>query len=829
MADRPQGRKTNVTGTGKGAHRRGEGLGTGPVGSGQMGGGSGSQGSSGGPKRVLRSGSPLMLILVLVIALMGGGGGLSGLLGGGSEGSSYTQGGTSGYSQSISGYSQGTSGSSQSSQGTSGGWSSSSGASLSGSSLPSYYSQFLGSAPADASGWSDTANTGSLDSEVAGEARSKFTTIKGDGSDVVTIMVYMCGTDLESGSQMATRDLSEMTKASLNSNVRIIVYTGGCKRWQNSVVSSSTNQIWKIENGGLKSLVADDGQKAMTDPATLTAFINYCTKNYPANRQMLIFWDHGGGSISGYGYDEKFPRAGSMTLSGINSALKNANTTFDVIGFDACLMATAETALMLSNYGDYLIASEETEPGIGWYYTDWLTKLSADTGMATLQVGKQIADDFVKTCASQCRGQKTTLSVIDLAEFGETFGDKFSAFAKSTTALIKGNEYQTVSTARNGAREFATSTRIDQIDLVDFANRVGTAEAKALADMLLDAVKYNRTSSNMTNAYGVSIYFPYRSASKVDQAVSTYNAIGLGSDYADCIREFAGLEVSGQLASGGTASPLGSLFGEMSGGSAEISAEDISNLLGLFLGGGSGRSIRDLNADNTAFFGERSLSDEETAAFIEANSFDPANLKWQESGDKYLISLPEDQWKLVEGLDLAVYVDDGEGYIDLGLDNVFSFDESGNLIGTWDGSWLSVNDQPVAYYHTTTIETEEGATYTGYIPAFLNGQRVKLMVIFDPEHEDGFIAGAEPDYDELTETSTVSRGLIELAEGDTLDFICDYYTYDGDYEDTYYLGDQLTVSGDLVISNTILGQDGVALYRFTDIYQQNYWTEAVPE
>ncbi len=106
---------------------------------------------------------------------------------------------------------------------------------------------------------------------------------------------------------------------------------------------------------------------------------------------------------------------------------------------------------------------------------------------------------------------------------------------------------------------------------------------------------------------------------------------------------------------------------------------------------------------------------------------------------------------------------------------------------------------------------------------------MKLLVIFDPEHEDGFIAGAEPDYDELTETSTVARGLIEIKDGDKIDFICDYFTYDGVYDDSYYLGDQLTVSGDLVISNTILGQDGVALYRFTDIYQQNYWTEAVPE
>ena len=130
---------------------------------------------------------------------------------------------------------------------------------------------------------------------------------------------------------------------------------------------------------------------------------------------------------------------------------------------------------------------------------------------------------------------------------------------------------------------------------------------------------------------------------------------------------------------------------------------------------------------------------------------------------------------------------------------------------------------------TSTTYTEDGPVYTGYVPAYLNGQRVRLVIVFDPENEDGYIAGAEPDYDELTETSTVARGLIELTEGDTLDFICDYYSYDREYEDTYYLGDPMTVTDSMVISNTILEQDAVALYRFTDIYQQNYWTPEVPD
>ncbi|HBA51252.1 MAG TPA: hypothetical protein DCZ91_26330 [Lachnospiraceae bacterium] len=96
---------------------------------------------------------------------------------------------------------------------------------------------------------------------------------------------------------------------------------------------------------------------------------------------LAVLLGGGGGSVSGYGYDEKFSSSGSMNLSGLTSALKACNVKFNFIGFDACLMATAETALTLSPYADYLIASEETEPGVGWYYTDWLTSFGEDTSI----------------------------------------------------------------------------------------------------------------------------------------------------------------------------------------------------------------------------------------------------------------------------------------------------------------------------------------------------------------------------------------------------------------------------------------------------------------
>ena len=56
----------------------------------------------------------------------------------------------------------------------------------------------------------ENADTEALDTAVASGARDKFTTLKGNGNDTVTMLVYMCGTDLESSYGMATSDLNEM-------------------------------------------------------------------------------------------------------------------------------------------------------------------------------------------------------------------------------------------------------------------------------------------------------------------------------------------------------------------------------------------------------------------------------------------------------------------------------------------------------------------------------------------------------------------------------------------------------------------------------------------
>ena len=671
--------------------------------------------------------------------------------------------------------------------------------------------------------------TSGPDLTVDAKARTKYTTVYGNNQDKITILVYMCGSDLESQNGMGTADLKEMAKADIGSNINLLVYTGGSRRWMNKVVSADKNQIYQIKNGGLYCLEENMGTASMTKASTLSEFIRYGTEKFPANRNCLIFWDHGGGSVSGYGYDEKAGRGVSMTLADINTALKSSGQTFDFIGFDACLMATVENALMLSQYADYMIASEETEPGVGWYYTNWLSKLSRNPGLPTVEIGKMIADDFVNVCNQQCRGQATTLSVVDLAELQVTVPNELKSFSIDTNEKIQNQAYKSVSSARSRTREFAQSSRIDQIDLVHFARNMGTEEGKKLADVIQKSVKYNLTGGGISNAYGLSIYFPYKQIGKVKQMVSTYQAIGMDEEYTRCIQEFASLEVSGQVASGSspvnfgyssgnTPSLMNSLLGgsSYSGYTSSYSGDSLTELLGGLFGGSSSGELSSL-------FTGRDMNAEKAAQYIAQNHFDPSALTWSNGR----IELSADQWSMIQDLTLDVYYDDGNGFIDLGQDNLYTTDGNA-LLAEFDGTWISVDRQPIAYYYESTVEDGDHYVISGYSPALLNGQRVNLLIQFDDERPEGYIAGACAVYaDDVAQTQP--KNIIAIGKGDQLQFLCDYLDYEGNFRDNYRLGDPLILGDTVEIINTPIDRDRCRpTYCLSDIYHQLYWTPLFP-
>lgn len=673
-------------------------------------------------------------------------------------------------------------------------------------------------------------NTPDVDTTVSSKARDKYTVIKGGKKDTVTVMVYMCGADLESQNGMATSDLKEMVNANLSDSINLLVYTGGARKWKNNVVSANANQIYKIENGSLTRLVENDGNASMTSPSTLASFIKYGNANYPANRMVLILWDHGGGSVSGYGYDERYGKGQTMTLAGINEALKSAGVKFDFIGFDTCLMATVENGLMLSQYADYMIASEETEPGTGWYYTNWLNKLSANSSMNTVQIGKTIVDDFVEVSNRQARGQATTLSVVDLAELSATVPTELKDFSVETNELIQNKQYKKVSSARSKTREFAQSSKIDQIDLIHFAKNLGTSESSQLAKALEGAIKYNRTGGGISNAYGLSIYFPYKKTSKVSQIISTYKAIGMDDEYTRCIQEFASLEVSGQLSGGSTPQSYGSsnamsglMESLMGGGSSygsignTYSGGGLESLLGGYYSGGSSSgstgSILDLLMG-------RSMTAQKAAAYIQENHFDPSNLQWK--NDR--ITFTQEQKDNIIDIQKNLFFDDGKGYINMGFDP-FIKTEGNDLIYEFDGTWLSIDLQEVPYYRIATIEQSDCYAEIGYVPAIVNDVRANLILVFDKENPDGYIAGAEPVYTN-GETETQAKNLIGIGKGDKIQIVCDYVDYNGNYQDSYRLGDPFVLGDRTTIGYAYVKNPEKCklTYCITDYYQQKYWT-----
>ncbi len=673
-----------------------------------------------------------------------------------------------------------------------------------------------------------------VNTATASNIRAKY--YKPQANETVNVMIYMIGTDLESSYGMGTNDLKEIISgiSGKPDNVNFFVYGGGCRGWKNNVFSNSSNICYAIgANGGFTKLY-EDGNKVMTEPDTLGEFIRTIRKNYPANRNILILWDHGGGSVTGYGYDERHRNAGSMDLAGISQALKTGGVQFDIVGFDACLMATAETGLMLNPYADYMIASEESEPGIGWYYTNWVKMLCSDPKISSLELGKRIVDDFVTVCAQQCRGQDTTLSVTDVAELNATLPKALAEFSNNTTDIIQNSGYRTVATARSSAKEFAADSRIDQVDLTDIACKMGNA-GTSLAKAVTDAVKYNRTSNTVRNAYGLSIYFPYRSLSTVSKAVKTYNNIGISQEYSKFIQSFASMSSGGQQSSAGYSfSPYDLLTGGSypSSGSSSVSSDDIYSLLSSLMGSYAGYSGRSINLNDAA-------------EYIAENQFDPGQLVWTEDEEgNYVISLPEDQWKLVTEVRQSLFMDDGAGYVDLGLDLTSDcLTTDGKIIGTFGGAWLGINnDWTCAYYLESEVIDENGDDIiTGRIPALYNGQRGYLIAQF--VNNKGGIIGFMYNY--IDEDSNVSSKFVP-ADGqsfaaddfvsedyvlgfrpdDEIVLIADYYDYDGNYDDTYAISNTIKVGDGLTVSDLELQDPSSAnaCYRIVDMYNQSYWT-----
>jgi hypothetical protein len=178
---------------------------------------------------------------------------------------------------------------------------------------------------------------------------------------------------------------------------------------------------------------------------------------------------------------------------------------------------------------------------------------------------------------------------------------------------------------------------------------------------------------------------------------------------------------------------------------------------------------------------------------------------------------------------LQVYLDDGEGYIDIGYDNVYEFDDDGDLKVGFDYYWVALDVQIVPFYFEYETPSFAKAQYTyGYVPAMLNdSEQIEIMIYWDEEHTDGYVAGYRP-YSEDTSIFVPQKGLKQFKYGDELEFLCDYYTYDGEYDDVYSFGENMIINGDITVSYEYVGDFTTNIcYYLTDIYNNVFTTEMV--
>lgn len=148
-----------------------------------------------------------------------------------------------------------------------------------------------------------------------------------------SVFMYLCGTDLESDKNgAASSNIDEILQASLNSNIKYYIQTGGTNNWEDSRINPEKSQRFIVENGDL--LLVDEFElQNMGEEKTFEDFLRYGLENYSSDKNAVIIWNHGGGSMSGVAFDERF-NFDSLKLSEMSEAFENVNSKFEFVGFD---------------------------------------------------------------------------------------------------------------------------------------------------------------------------------------------------------------------------------------------------------------------------------------------------------------------------------------------------------------------------------------------------------------------------------------------------------------------------------------------------------------
>jgi len=296
---------------------------------------------------------------------------------------------------------------------------------------------------------------------------SNFTPPASTGNEEQTwlIMLYQDADDkvLE---QDIFIDLNEAEKVGSSENVHIVAqldrYRGGFSgdgNWDSTrrYYIQQDNDLSRINS----QLVADLGEVSMSRGESLIDFVTWSMVTFPADKYVLILSDHGMGWPGGWtdpapgGQDGSFiPLAARLDdhlyMMEMDQALgeirnRTGVDKLDIIGMDACLMAQLEVFAALQPHAQYAIASEETEPALGWAYAGFLGALVENPGMSAEDLSKLVVQSYIdedqRIVDEQVRA--------DFLRGGSPMGGLFSPASVSAEQLAQQLEKNVTLTAVN--------------------------------------------------------------------------------------------------------------------------------------------------------------------------------------------------------------------------------------------------------------------------------------------------------------------------------------------------------------------------------------------
>lgn len=535
---------------------------------------------------------------------------------------------------------------------------------------------------------------------------------------------YLCGSDLETNFAAATNDLAELLEVELPENVQVVIQTGGSSVWQNDLVSADTLGRYLYDQNGLQ-LVEELPSASMGDAQTLRDFLSFAKENYPAKHTAVVLWNHGGGSVAGVAFDQLYNME-SLTLSDLYSAFYDVfgedpqNQPVDIIGFDACLMATVDVAFTFSDIAKYLVASQELEPGNGWLYSGWVGAIAQNPGIQPLELATAICDSYYEGCELVGTQDHVTLSVTDLSKVSNLIS-AYDDFGKEALAAAVENPafYTHFTKIANSVENFGGNTReqgyTNMADLGHLAAK--SAEmlpqtSGAVTAALADCVVYKVNGKYRPDSAGLSCYFSYNG--DVDD-LNAYMSIGPAAS-------FKYLYAYG-------------LTGELSEDGLEYLAQMNYN------------SLPELPTLNSVNWQDIPLT-------VDADG-------------NATLTLGSQAADILSSLTFELYYADPEEDIllCLGTDNDIVADwENGIFKDNFRGVWGSLDG--ALCYMEIAYEGDGFNQYT--VPILLNGEEYNLLVTYDFGTEEFYIDGARKPLDE---SGAADKNLRYLVEGDEIQTI----------------------------------------------------------